>query len=102
MSTAIKWVIAIIVIAGGAWLLWWSGWLSGIQPPSPESTTTAPAEAVSNTPPAPLNGMSQTDDTSDVAIAQDTAAVDSQMQGLVSDSASVDASVNDTPVTQSY
>ncbi|MDO8518084.1 MAG: hypothetical protein Q7S26_02225 [bacterium] len=101
MSTAIKWVIAIIIIAGGAWLLWWSGWLGGIQQPAPESTTTAPAEATSNTPPT-LNGMSSASDTSDVAVAQDIAAVDSQMQGLVSDSASVDASVSDTPVTQSY
>ena len=91
-----------MILAGGAWLLWWSGWLGGIQQPAPSTQTSATQQATSNTQPPTLNGMSQANDTSDAAVAQDTAAVDAQMQGLVSDSSSVDSSINDKPVSQAY
>lgn len=100
---ALKWAIAIVVVAGGAWVLWWSGLLGGKQAPAaPATQTGAATQATSNTPPPTLNGMSQANDTSDAAVAQDTAAVDVQMQGLNSDSASVDSSLNDKPVAQAY
>ncbi len=97
----IKWVVALIVIGGGAWLLWWSGWLNKVQP-APTTQSGAATEATSNTPPPTLNGMSAANDSSDAAIAQDTAAVDTQMQGLASDSVGVDASVNDKATAQAY
>jgi len=97
----IKWVIAIVVVAGGAWLLWWSGWLNNMQP-TPAEQTGAATQATSNQPAPTLNGMSAANDSSDAALAQDTAAVDAQMQGLVSDSSGVDASVNDKATAQAY
>lgn len=96
MSTATKWVIAIAVIAGAAWLLWWSGWIGA-------PTKTPPAQqTATDTNPAPTNGMSAANDTSDAALSQDSAAVDAQMQALSQDSANVDASLSDKPVQQAY
>ena len=95
-----KWIIGIVVVVLAGVALWWSGWL-GTQTPSQTATTTAQS-AQPQAQAAPTNGMSTNTDTSDVGLAQDTAAVDSQMQGLNSDSASVDSSLNDKSVTQTY
>jgi hypothetical protein len=98
MSTAVKWVIAIIVLAALAWLVWWSGWLTSKtgQPALGTNTqaTTTPAEA------QPQNGMSANNDASDQGIAQDTAAIDAQIKAYATDSADVDSSMNDKEVTQ--
>jgi hypothetical protein len=48
------------------------------------------------------NGMSSPTDTSDEAVAQDTAAVELQMQGLSNDSAQMTNGMNDKPVAQDY
>ena len=99
MSIAIKWIIGLIVIAVLAWLVWWSGWLSGAPAPAvpgaaqPVATTTSQA-------PANDNGMSAAADTSDAALDQDAAAVDAQVQGLQTDTTSVDAGLSDKPITQ--
>jgi hypothetical protein len=101
-----KWIIGIIIVAllGGA--LWYSGALNslmGTTPPAPvveqQVATTTPKAA---TVPQPENGMAATNDASDTAITQDTAAVDAQIQGLTTDSSSVDGSMSDKAVTQSY
>jgi hypothetical protein len=99
-----KWIIGIIIVVllGGA--LWYSGVLSSFGfgmtapvPPASVATTTQQAAV-----PQPENGMAATNDASDAAIAQDTAAVDTQMQGLASDSTSVDGSLSDKQTAQSY
>ena len=102
-----KWIIGIIIVAllGGA--LWYSGALSsigfGMKPSTtptstPQTATTTQQAAV----PQPENGMAATNDASDAALAQDTAAVDAQMQGLTTDSANVDSSLSDKQTAQSY
>lgn len=100
-----KWLLGIIVIAAVVAGLWWSGALVKLQtlvmpgtPPVAQQATTTPAAQ----PQAPLNGMSANNDASDAGIAQDTVAIDTQLQGLGSDSSSVDQSMNDKAVTQSY
>ena len=101
-----KWIIGIIIVAllGGA--LWYSGLLSnlnmGMTPSQTPTSTPEAATTTQATVPQPENGMAATNDASDAAIVQDTAAVDAQMQGLTTDSASVDSSMNDQPVQQSY
>ncbi len=105
MSSALKGIIAVIVIAIIAWLVWWSGWVTiPSQKPAPTiqpvATTTAPqAEAA---PPQNMNGMAAANDASDGAITQDAAAIDTQLQGLTQDSTAVDSSMNDKAVAQSY
>lgn len=97
-----KWIIGIIIVAllGGA--LWYSGVLKTLMtPPAP-----APAQTATTTPqatiPQPENGMAATNDASDAALAQDTAAVDAQVQALTTDSTVVDGSLSDKQTTQSY
>ncbi len=103
MSSAIKIIVVLVVVAGGAWVVMWSGWLPKSQPtvatPQPVATTTP-------TPPPPpppdMNGMSAASDSSDVAFAQDVAAIDAQLQGLGTDMASYDATITDKPTPQAY
>ena len=100
-----KWIIGIIIVAllGGA--LWYSGWLGNITGMMPSQTATTTQETATTTQQAaaqPENGMAATNDASDSAIKQDTAAVDAQMQGLGTDSANVDSSLNDKQTPQSY
>ncbi|MDE1924746.1 MAG: hypothetical protein KGH79_01015 [Patescibacteria group bacterium] len=99
-----KWIIGIVVIIIAAAALWWSGWLGRITPsqaPSQTATTTSTGSEQATTQ-APINGMSASNNASDAAVTQDTAAIDAQMQGLNSDSANVNSSMNDQAVTQSY
>lgn len=98
MSMAIKWIVAIIVLAAIAWLVWWSGWLGAtpVPPPAPEPISAAP------TTPEITNGMSAPGNTSDEAITQDTAAIEVQMQGLSNDSAQVSGAAADKPGSQDY
>ncbi len=100
-----KWIIGIIIILLLGAALWYSGLLNSLgmmssQTPTstPEMATTTPQAAA----PQPENGMAATNDASDAALAQDTAAIDAQMQGLTTDSANVDSSLNDKQTTQSY
>ena len=104
MSTALKWVIAIIVLAGAGWLLWYSGWFRSTSNTMQASvaTSTATTTAASSTAAVPQNGMTVANDSSDAAIAQDAAAVDVQMQALGADNSQVTASLSDKPIVQSY
>ncbi len=97
MSTTVRWIIAVLVVAVLAWLLWWSGWLSGKKPAMAPATTSV---ATSTAPAAPTNGMSASNDDSDAAITQDTAAIDTQMQAYGTDTSNVDSSMNDKEVAQ--
>lgn len=97
MSIAVKWGIAVVVVAALAWLLWWSGWLTNKQP-----GLSTGAQNATSTPQAqqPINGMSASNDASDSAIAQDTSAIDAQISAYGSDTSNVDSSMNDKQVTQ--
>ena len=99
-----KWIIGIIIVAllGGA--LWYSGWLGNRGTMSAQTTSTPAAATTTQQAavPQPEDGMAATNDASDAAITQDTAAVDAQMQGLTTDSANVDSSLNDQQTAQSY
>ncbi len=97
----IKWIIALLIIAGLSWLLWSSGWLKGATQ-QPAAVQSGAATTTPNTPPAPINGMSANDDTSDAALAQDVLAIDAQMKGLSTDSTAVDASMNDKATVQAF
>ena len=97
-----KWIIGlgIVVIVGIG--LWWSGVFSSLMP------TTAPEEKAKDTQqsaqtPAPVSDLpTQTSDSSDAAIVQDSAAVDAQLSSLSGDSANIDSSLNDKPVSQEF
>ena len=90
-----KWIIGIILIILIAAAAWWWGTRPAQAPALPAQSNTQGAQTSSGLPTAQS-------DTSDAAVVQDTAAIDSQMGGLNSDSAAVDSSMNDQPVTQSY
>ncbi len=97
----------LIVVAGGGWLLWYSGWITALTGPKTASNTVTPPPVATTTPPAApapqpvnMNGMSDAKDASDAALVQDTAAIDTQLQGLTTDSASLDAAITDKPLPQ--
>lgn len=96
MSVALKWIVALIVVAAVGWLVWWSGILNK------KSETALPNQNASatSTEEVPQNGMSKSNDASDAAVAQDTAAIDAQLSAYASDSSSVDSSMNDKAVSQ--
>jgi hypothetical protein len=91
----------VLLVAAGLGL-WWSGLLVPYLPQKTaevqqQATTTpqAAAQPVSDLP----TGQS---DTSDAAIAQDTAALDVQMQALSGDEASADQSLDDKSTPQEF
>jgi cytoskeletal protein RodZ len=99
MSTAGKWIFAIIIIVAAGLALWKSGWLNLGSTPAP-----APAQTQATSTPqaqAPQSDLpTASTDTSDAAITEDTAAIDVQMQGLTTDTSAVTASMNDKQITQ--
>lgn len=98
MSATSKWSIGIIlvVIVVGV-VLWKSGLLESAPTPSSTADVTTPASQDANT------GLpTSQDDTSDTAMTQDAAALDAQISTLSQDSAAVDQSFSDTPISQSY
>ena len=103
----VKFLISIVVIAAVIGGLWWSGWLGKLgemlpfdfMKPAAETATTTPQvaeEQVINDLPTAAN------DASDQALEEDAAAIDVQMQALVSESADADASLSDKSVSQEY
>lgn len=75
---------------------WWQGWLKMPEPPAPVQQEQA------QTPAEPDNGLSAASDTSDAALAQDTAAIDAQMSATAQDSTNITSAMSDKPVSQSY
>lgn len=105
MSTILKWGVAIIVLVGAGWLLWWSGWLKNTNSGAMQAavaTSTGTTTQTTSALPMPKNGMSVANDSSDTAVAQDATAIDLQMQALGKDTSRVTTSLNDKPITQSY
>lgn len=106
MSSVIKWVLVLVVLAGGGWLVWYSGWLSTLTGPKTATvvttvaTTTPTAPTPPPQPPINMNGMSDAKDASDAALVQDTAAIDTQLAGLTTDDASLKAAITDKPLPQ--
>ena len=97
-----KWIIGlgVIVIVGVG--LWWSGMIAQFLP---KAQTTPPATTSQETAqtPAPVSDLpTPNDDTSDTAIAQDSAAVDAQLAALGVDSTNLSSSLNDKPVTHEF
>lgn len=101
-----KLLITIVVIAALGAGLWYSGYLTKIidMIPLPQAATTATTTPqTSGVAQAPQSDLPTSEtDASDAALAQDSAAIDVQMQGLSSDSASAQSSMSDTPVSQGY
>ncbi len=88
-------ILVLVLLVIGAW---YTGLFSAFMPQAEETATTTPQVAQQPQNDLPT-GMG---DTSDSAILQDSAAVDAQIQALASDSAGIDESLNDKPVTQEY
>jgi hypothetical protein len=74
--------------------------MSGSQAPASAATTTQ--QTPTQQPQATNDLPTQPNDASDQALSQDQAAIDTQMQGLSTDSANAQASTNDQPVSQEY
>jgi hypothetical protein len=103
-----KALIGIVLIAIAAGGLWWSGLLKDYLPPmslfpqaQKEAEVPAPQpEAQAQAPKSDL--PTAQNDASDAAIAQDSAAVDTEFQGLAQDEAGADQSINDTQGAQEF
>ncbi|HUD02905.1 MAG TPA: hypothetical protein VMR46_02710 [Candidatus Paceibacterota bacterium] len=94
-----KWIIGIVVVILIGVGLWYSGVLGTFMtPPAPVQQTATTTPQTQQAAAQPEDGMSANNDASDAAITQDTAAIDAQMQGLTTDSANVDTSLNDKSV----
>jgi hypothetical protein len=100
-----KWIIGlgVLVIIGAG--LWWSGVIATLMPKAAVTTeqqaTTTPQQQTQQQ--APVSDLPTAGtDNSDAALVQDSAAVDAQLTSLNSDSATIDNSMNDKPVTQEF
>jgi len=91
MAKTIVWIIvAVVVIGGGVW--WWTAAHPAANSNGQALGTAEQSSAASATP------LPQGD--SDQAITQEMTDINAQMNGLGSDTASVDQSMNDQPVPQ--
>jgi len=92
-----KWIIGIVVVVALAFFAWHAGWFGGHPP---VATTTPPVTQQTTTTPQDTTGLptSQTD-TSDQAIARDTAAIDVQIAGLGADIAALNKALSDTSIS---
>ncbi|MBC7836783.1 hypothetical protein H7X87_03335 [Acetobacteraceae bacterium] len=91
-------VVAGLLLLGG--LLWMMGVFNQFMPKEAMQTATTTQQQQVQQPTNDLPTASN--DASDSAIAQDSAAIDAEMGSLSSDSASMDQSLNDQPVSQEY
>ena len=89
-------LVVIVIVLGGGWYLYKN---MGKTPASNAPAQTAPAstDQAATTPPPSL--ITSTD-TSDAGVAADLSTIDSQMNTVSQDSAAVDSSMSDKPVTQ--
>ena len=86
----VLWILIVLVLAGGAY--YWYANRSPIGTPSlgTEQQTQA----------ADPSALPSGSDTSDAALQQDSAAIDTQMSGMNDDTASIDSGLNDQQVPQ--
>lgn len=88
-------MVIILVVAGAAY------WLTTNHSQNGSSVTAAPQNAITTaTATAAPSGTALTSGTSNADLNQDLATIDTQMNALSSDTASMNQSFNDTPVTQ--
>lgn len=92
-SNAKIWIGVVVVI-----VLVLLGWYWYSQNNAGTTSQTPSGQTSTNT----TNGSPSGSATSDAALNQDSAAIDTQMSGLDSDNASMNQSFNDQPVSQSY
>jgi flagellar basal body-associated protein FliL len=107
-SKIVLWVIIVVIVVVAA--VWFFMSPKGSAPngqgvPAPTSQNVPVAPVVQNTPTAPTpapQGALQTapTDDSNSALNQDLATINDQLNGLASDTASIDQGLNDQPVTQ--
>ena len=86
-SKLFVWVIALVIVLGGAW--WYL------------SQNTTPQQGTQSNPQS--SGVSYpttSSDNSNTALNQDLSSIDSQLNALNSDSASIDTGLNDQPIQQ--
>jgi hypothetical protein len=88
----IMWIVIVVIVVGGIW--WWMA-----------SRSTTPAATMNNSVGATATSSSTASTSypqgdSDQSINQDMASLNTQMNGLSSDNASVTQSMNDQPVQQ--
>ncbi len=101
MSKTIKtilWVAGAAVVLGGIW--WWSA--SQPNSPAPAATqTTAPTSTAQSAGGTQASELASGNSTSNAALNSDLAQIDSQMNGMSGDNASITQGMNDQPVQQS-
>jgi hypothetical protein len=94
-------LVVLIVIAGIAWFVMGN---KGLAPSAPGSygTTASPSSpnAESIAPPTSSALPTSPTDDSNAALNEDLTSINNQLNGLASDSASIDQGLNDQPVTQ--
>ncbi len=83
-------IVVILLVLGG---VYW--WLLGQQ------RATAPTIPAGGTSAAPTGAAALTNGNTNADLSQDLATIDAQANGFATDSASMDRSLNDQPVTQS-
>ena len=96
-------IIVLVVVLGGAFYLYQQMQPTPVVAPSiatTSQTSSAGTPATSQQTAASVNPLPSGTATSDAALAQDAASVDTQMSALSSDNTQVTQSVNDQPVTQ--
>jgi len=108
-SKIVLWVIVVVIVVGAAvWFFMKPNSAApvgqGAPAPMPQAAPiapTAPTSATGNMPPSAPTGLvtAPTDD-SNAALNQDLTSINSQLNGLASDSASIDQGLNDQPVPQ--
>lgn len=100
----IKWIIGLVLVIAAGVAIWWSGVLTPyLSMGSAQSPATTTAETTQPTAQAPKSDLpSASGDSSDTAVAQDSAAVDAQLKALSSDSSNVDSDFSDKPVSQEF
>ncbi len=93
------WLLIVLIVAAG--IIWFAMGNKSIAPAVPGySGTPASPTAETITPPTSAVLPTPPTDDSNAALNQDLTSIDSQLNGLASDSASVDQGLNDQPVTQ--
>lgn len=97
-----KWIIGlgILIIVGIA--LWWSGVIANFMPKPAETAQQATSTPQQQTQQPVSDLPTAGTDASDEALLQDSAAIDAQLTSLNSDSANIESSLNDKPVTQEF
>ena len=97
MGKILMWIVIIIIVALGAWYFLANS----------AGSTATPAEntmptATQSTETMPSGSSLPTSDSSDASLKADAAVIDTHMQAASNDSAAVEQSFNDKPVSQSY